>query len=74
MNVHGTYVVLPLPPLPGIAAHLTGCPVIHWAPPPHGGIGPVIPPDLDLHMYLDSDFQSGPRRTATALRTESGSR
>jgi hypothetical protein len=57
MNVHGTYVQLPLPPHPGIAAHLTGYPALHW--PHHGGIGPVLPPDLDLHMYLDSDFQGG---------------
>lgn len=57
MNVHGTYVQLPMPPHPGIAVHLTGYPALHW--PPHGGIGPVLLPELDLHMFLDHDFQGG---------------
>lgn len=57
MNVHGTYVSLPLPPLPGIAASLTGYPVLHW--PPGGGIGPVVLPTLHLHMQLDGEFQKG---------------
>lgn len=57
MNVHGTYASLPLPPAPGIVASLTGYPAVHW--PHHGGIGPVLPAVLDLHMQLDSDFQGG---------------
>lgn len=57
MNVHGTYVRLPMPPAPGIAAHLTGYPALHW--PHHGGIGPVLLPELDLHMHLDGDFHAG---------------
>jgi len=57
MQVRGTYVRLPMPPSPGIAAHLTGYPASHWPPP--GGIGPVLFPDLDLHMYLDNDFHGG---------------
>jgi hypothetical protein len=57
MNVHGTYVPLPMPPAPGIAANLTGYPALGW--PSGGGGGPVIPADLILHMQLDSDFQGG---------------
>jgi hypothetical protein len=57
MNVQGTYASLPLPPNPAIVANLVGHPVVQW---PHGGgIGPVILPDLNLHMQLDSDFQRG---------------
>lgn len=57
MQVHGTYAVIPLPPGPGIVVSLTGYPALHW--PPGGGIGPVLLPDLHLHMQLDSEFQRG---------------
>lgn len=57
MNVHGTYAPIPMLPAPGIIANLTGYPAVHW--PPGAGIGPVILPDLDLHMQLDTDFQGG---------------
>ena len=36
---------------------LTGYPVIKW--PIHGGIGPVIPPNLQVRMVLNEDWQEG---------------
>jgi len=36
---------------------LTGYPPVHW--PVHGGIGPVIPPNVDLRMVLEENWQSG---------------
>lgn len=57
MQVHGTYGSLPMPPEPKVVVHLTGYPALNW--PPHGGIGPVLLQDLDLHMLLDGDFQRG---------------
>ncbi len=36
---------------------LTGYPIIHW--PSHAGIGPVIPPNVDLRMVLEENWQSG---------------
>jgi hypothetical protein len=35
----------------------TGYPVVHW--PPHGGIGPVILPNVHLRMVLNGDWKSG---------------
>lgn len=35
----------------------TGYPPIHW--PSHGGIGPVIPPNVDLRIVVGEDWQSG---------------
>lgn len=35
----------------------TGYPIIHW--PPHGGIGPVILPNVNLRMVLTEDWKSG---------------
>lgn len=35
----------------------TGYPIIHW--PPHGGIGPVILPNVHLRMVLKEDWKSG---------------
>jgi hypothetical protein len=57
MNVHGTYASILTPPGQGIIANLIGYPALHW--PPGGGIGPVLLPDLDLHMQLDGGFQGG---------------
>lgn len=34
-----------------------GYPNIHW--PPHGGVGPVMPPNLQLQMVLADNWQSG---------------
>jgi hypothetical protein len=34
-----------------------GYPIIHW--PPWGGVGPVIPPNVDLRMVLEEDWKSG---------------
>lgn len=35
----------------------TGYPIIHW---PHGGgVGPVIPANVDLRMVLSDDWKSG---------------
>ncbi|UPK16065.1 DUF1842 domain-containing protein (plasmid) [Bradyrhizobium sp. 155] len=36
---------------------LTGYPPIHW--PTHGGLGPVILPNVDLRMTLVPNWQSG---------------
>ena len=35
----------------------TGYPPIQW--PPHGGIGPVIPPNVELRMVLSDDWSKG---------------
>ena len=35
----------------------TGYPPIDW--PPNGGLGPVIPPNLQLRMVLTADWKSG---------------
>ena len=34
-----------------------GYPPIHW--PPGGGIGPVIPPNVELRMVVEENWQSG---------------
>lgn len=34
-----------------------GYPQVHW--PPHGGVGPVILPNVELRMVLTEDWQSG---------------
>jgi hypothetical protein len=57
LRAHGSYGVIPMPPEPKIAANLVGYPTVDW--PPHGGIGPVIPPNLYLHMVLDEGFRTG---------------
>lgn len=35
----------------------TGYPIIQW--PPHGGVGPVILPNIELRMVLDENWKSG---------------
>ncbi|OLR92859.1 hypothetical protein BJP25_19630 [Actinokineospora bangkokensis] len=40
-----------------VVVSLTGYPVVHW--PPHGGIGPVIPSNLDVRLVLGSDWRDG---------------
>lgn len=40
-----------------IRIDLTGYPNIHW--PPHGGVGPVILPNLKATILLDTDWSSG---------------
>ncbi|WP_225768359.1 DUF1842 domain-containing protein [Inquilinus sp. Marseille-Q2685] len=58
-TLQGNYSQLPtLPPAPSLLlVVLTGYPPIHW--PPHGGIGPVIPPNVELRMTLTPDWKSG---------------
>ena len=34
-----------------------GYPILHW--PPWGGVGPVIPPNVELRMVLEEDWKSG---------------
>ncbi len=36
---------------------LTGYPVVTW--PPHGGVGPVLEPNLHVRIALESDWKSG---------------
>ena len=40
-----------------ILVSATGYPIINW--PPHGGIGPVILPNVELQMVLTGDWKSG---------------
>jgi hypothetical protein len=35
----------------------TGYPPLDW--PPHGGLGPVIPPNVQLRMVLTADWKGG---------------
>ena len=51
-----TYLTV-MPDTSHILVTATGYPVIHW--PPHGGIGPVLLPNLYLRMVLAADWQSG---------------
>jgi hypothetical protein len=57
MSVHGTYTPISMPSAPGIIATLVGYIPLHW--PSGDGIGPVLLPNLHLHLQLDNDFQSG---------------
>ncbi len=40
-----------------ILVTMTGYPVFQW--PPYGGIGPVIPSNVELRMVLEKDWKSG---------------
>ena len=57
-KLHGdfTYMTV-MPRITHILVVATGYPVVHW--PPHGGIGPVIPPNVHLRMVLNEDWKSG---------------
>ena len=57
-KLHGdfTYMTV-MPKNVHILVVATGYPIIHW--PPHGGIGPVILPNVHLRMVLKEDWKSG---------------
>jgi hypothetical protein len=57
-KLHGdfTYMTV-MPKNVHILVVCTGYPVIQW--PAHGGIGPVIPPNVNLRMVLTEDWKSG---------------
>jgi hypothetical protein len=47
----------PLRLLVGLVVVATGYPPVDW--PPNGGLGPVIPPNVQLRMVLTADWKSG---------------
>lgn len=51
-----TYMTV-MPNITHILVTAIGNPIIHW--PPHGGIGPVILPNVELRMVLEKDWKSG---------------
>ena len=51
-----TYMTV-MPDITHILVTASGYPIIYW--PPHGGIGPVILPNVELRMVLNSDWKSG---------------
>lgn len=56
--LHGdfTYMTV-MPKNVHILVTATGYPSVRW--PAHGGIGPVLQPNVQLRMVLDSDWRSG---------------
>lgn len=57
-QVHGSYTYMTvMPDKTSILVVATGYPAIQW--PAHGGVGPVLMPNLQLRMVLDSTWQSG---------------
>ena len=56
-NVNGTYTYMATMKDVHILVVATGYPVVDW--PPHGGIGPVLLPNLHLRMVLAQDWASG---------------
>lgn len=57
-DLHGTYSYMTvMPDRSSILVVATGYPSIHW--PPHGGVGPIIPPNVHLRMVLDDNWSSG---------------
>jgi hypothetical protein len=56
LNGDFTYMTV-MPRIVHILVVATGYPDIHW--PPHGGIGPVIPPKVHLRMVLKENWKSG---------------
>lgn len=57
-SVSGNYSVMTvMPNNTHIQVRLTGYPPVNW--PPNGGIGPVIPANLDMIMVLTKDWKGG---------------
>lgn len=56
LNGNFTYMTV-MPNNSKILVTATGYPSVHM--PPHSGIGPVIPADIQLQMVLESDWRSG---------------
>jgi len=57
-NLHGGYTYMcVMPKNCHILVTATGYPIIHW--PPFGGIGPVIPHNVELRMVLEENWKSG---------------
>lgn len=57
-NLTGDYTYMTVMPNESkILVTATGFPKIAW--PPHGGIGPVILPNVQLRMVLDSNWKTG---------------
>lgn len=56
--VSGTFTYMTvMPDETHILVVATGVPVVAW--PPHGGVGPVLPPNFHLRMVLARDWSSG---------------
>lgn len=57
-RLHGQYTYMcVMPKTCHILITATGYPIIKW--PQGGGIGPVIPPNVDLRMVVTEDWKSG---------------
>lgn len=57
-RLQGSYTYMTvMPSNTHILVTATGYPIIDW--PEHGGIGPVIPPNVDLRMVLTDDWRTG---------------
>ncbi|MBI2242145.1 MAG: DUF1842 domain-containing protein [Magnetospirillum gryphiswaldense] len=57
-TVSGNYSVMTvMPNNTHIQVRLTGYPPVNW--PPNGGVGPVIPANLDMIMVLTKDWKGG---------------
>lgn len=57
-NLTGNYTDMTvMPNNTHILVNATGYPILNW--PSHGGVGPVIMPNVQLQIVLNSDWQSG---------------
>ncbi|MDY6855858.1 MAG: DUF1842 domain-containing protein [Thermodesulfobacteriota bacterium] len=57
-NLHGQYTYMcVMPQTCQILITATGYPIINW--PQHGGVGPIIPPNIELRMVITEDWKSG---------------
>ena len=57
-SLHGTFSYMTvMPDNSHIQLRIVGYPEIKW--PSYAGIGPVILPNLDIHMVLDDDWKTG---------------
>ncbi|MGD8782762.1 MAG: DUF1842 domain-containing protein [Ignavibacteria bacterium] len=57
-HILGSYTYMTvMPDITHILVTATGYPPIQW--PPHGGIGPAIPSNVELRMVLSNDWSTG---------------
>lgn len=63
--LNGNFVTVLVMGVPQVSVTATGYPIIHWQP--QWGIGPVLQPNVQLHMTLSGDWKSG---TATYTYTD----
>lgn len=57
-NLQGDYTYMcVMPRVCHILVTAEGYPIVHW--PPHGGVGPVLMPNVHLRMVLSEDWKMG---------------